>query len=136
MKIMLPHDESGDLQMWLAAHLDAVEPGLELVGTEYAAGGLPIDILAKDAMGRFVVIEVKAAASQEMALARLFWGVAWVRENLAGGRNVVRGILIAQDIDEDLRLACAGTVELFKLQVRLVLALDSAPAPNQLAAGA
>ena len=106
----------------LAMDLSRIEPGLTLVGVEQEAGGRRIDILAKDANGTYLVIELKVSKAYDRVVGQLLRYRGWVSEHLAqGGR--VRGLIVAASISEDLRLACHGLqdVELKEYALQLTI---------------
>jgi len=97
------------LRDYLARNLQTIEAGLNLYqdngrkGVEFPAGKRQIDILAEDADG-FVVIELKVSKGHERTMGQLLGYMGWVHENLANGKSV-RGIIVAEAISEDLRIA-------------------------------
>lgn len=119
-----------DLRDFLAKNLELVEPGLrlyeeeEITGVEYDAGGRYIDILAVDKDGTFVVIELKVSRGYDRVIGQLLRYVGWVRVNLAEGQRV-RGIIIARQITEDLRLACANIAETKLMEYKLRVQLEA-----------
>ncbi len=116
-----------DLRDYLAKNLPLLEAGLRLydeegiTGVEYPAGGRYIDILAVDSQSRFVVIELKVSRGYDRVIGQLLRYMGWIRQNLAKGGPEVRGIIVAREITEDLRLACieSGRIELFEYQLSL-----------------
>jgi len=115
-----------DLQLFLAKHLERIEPGLKLYedegigGLEFeAGGGRRIDILATDVTGALVVIELKVSKGYDRVVGQLLRYVNWVKKNVADKGQRVRGIIICRTMSEDLRLACAGIpdVELYEYQM-------------------
>ena len=115
-----------DLQNYLAKNLDCIEPGLKIYesddikGFEYeAGGGRRIDILAIDAAGDLVVLELKVSKGYDRVVGQLLRYVNWIRLNLAEPGQKVRGMIICRSMTEDLRLACAGMkdVELYEYQL-------------------
>lgn len=119
-----------DLQLYLAKHLERVEPGLKLYeedgigGLEFdAGGGRRIDILAIDKTGAYVVLELKVSRGYDRVVGQVLRYVNWVRQNLAEPGQRVRGIIVCRTMSEDLRLACAGLndVELFEYQLSVTV---------------
>ena len=110
-----------DLQNFLARNLDRLESGLKLYegegnsGIEYPAGNQRrIDILAVDKDGDFVVIELKVSRGYEKVTGQLQRYMAWIERELAGQKNV-RGIIVANEITEDLVLATSLIADRIKL---------------------
>lgn len=89
-----------DLERALRANLAQIEPGLELAdgGAQRAVPSGRIDILARDAAGRLVVIELKAVRAPRDAVAQV---LAYMGDLQAdGGEGAgVRGVLVAPDFD-------------------------------------
>ncbi len=118
-----------DLQRFLAKNLSLLEPGLKLYeeegisGREFPVGGRYIDILAVDAQNRFVVIELKVSRGYDRVVGQLLRYVAWIREHHADPGQQVRGIIIAREISEDLRLACSSlnSVALYEYELSVKL---------------
>ncbi len=118
-----------DLQLYLAKHLDRVEPGLKIYegeagsGFEFAVGGRRIDILAVDKNGALVVLELKVSRGYDRVVGQLLRYVNWIRQNVAEPGQKVRGMIVCRTISEDLRLACAGIqgVELFEYQLSVTV---------------
>lgn len=118
-----------DLRNYLAKNLSKLEPGLRLyeeegiTGIEFPVGGRFIDILATDAKGSLVVIELKVSRGYDKVIGQLMRYVAWIKKNLAEANQHVRGVIVAREISEDLMLACSMVpgVELFEYQLSLSL---------------
>ncbi len=66
-----PFEYEAELQRWLAAHPDALEAGLWVVGYEFPLGENRADLVAVDSDGRLVVIEVKRANATREAVAQV-----------------------------------------------------------------
>lgn len=56
-----------------------------------------IDLLAKDADGNFVVIELKKGRSNQQVVGQILGYVGWVKNNLAEKDKRVRGVIVAAD---------------------------------------
>lgn len=102
-----------DLRDYLARNLNIIEPSLKLysdegiTGVEFPVGGRYIDILAVDHTGSYVVIELKVSKGYDRVVGQLLRYVSWIKKNHAEAGQGVRGIIIAKQISEDLRLACS-----------------------------
>ena len=106
-----------DLQNYLAKNLHRIESGLrlydeeEISGLEFSAGGRRIDILAVDGQDSYVVIELKVSR-----------GYAWVEQEMEPSKPV-RGIIVAKEITEDLKLAASriSNVRLIEYEIEFKL---------------
>jgi len=132
----LPEDEGtsefayeSDLRDFLAKNLSTIEPGLQLyeeegiTGVEFPAGGRFIDILAVDSNKQFVVIELKVSRGYDRVVGQILRYMAWIKKHHADAGESVRGIIVAREISDDLRLACSWTsdVSLFEYKLRVQL---------------
>lgn len=66
-----PFQYEAELQQWLAANPDTLEPGLWLVGYEFPLGENRVDLLGVDQSGQLVVIEVKRANATREAVGQV-----------------------------------------------------------------
>jgi len=73
-------------------------------GIEYPTAVGPIDILARDGEGNFVVFELKLGRGPDKTIGQLLRYMGWVKRNLAQSREVF-GVIVAKDMDEKLRYA-------------------------------
>lgn len=116
------------LQSYLVKSLSSVEPGLRLyerdgiTGVEFRVGGRYIDILALDAQGNYVVIELKVSRGYDRTIGQLLRYMGWIKKNLADGKSV-RGIIVASDITEDLRLAASQLRDVKLLEYEISFSL-------------
>lgn len=116
-----------DLRNYLAKNLSSLQSGLKIyeedgiTGIEFPVGGRFIDILATDANRDLVVIELKVSRGYDRVVGQLMRYVAWIEKNLAESNQKVRGVIVAREISEDLRLACSMVpgVELFEYELSL-----------------
>jgi hypothetical protein len=121
-----------DLRSYLAKNLGSLERGLTLFeeegfsGVEFPAGGRFIDILAVDAQGQYVVIELKVSRGYERVMGQLLRYMGWVKHNLANGKKV-RGIIVASEITEDLVLAASLVPDIALYRYELALKLAAVP---------
>ena len=118
-----------DLRNFLSKNLHQLEPGLEIYedeginGIEFPAGGRFIDILAVDQAKNYVVIELKVSRGYDRVVGQLLRYMAWIEQHHAEPAERVRGIIVAKDISEDLRLACSRVrdVSLFEYELAVKL---------------
>jgi hypothetical protein len=82
----------------------------------------PIDILALDDSGAFVVIELKRARSPDHAIGQLARYMGWVKQTIGRDRSV-RGVVVGKTISEGLRYAVSviPDVSLFEYEVSFQL---------------
>ena len=114
---------------YLAKNLSVIEAGLklyedeEIKGIEFPVGGRFIDILAVDSNGKLVVIELKVSKGYDRVVGQLMRYMAWIQKNQAESGQQVRGIIVAREISEDLKLACSllPDVHLFEYELSLTL---------------
>lgn len=95
----------GDLEDYLAAHLEQVEAGLkpyEGKARQFEMGPVGrLDLLAVAQNGDVVVLELKAGEADDRACGQILGYMGWIKDNLAGKRQV-RGIIVANDFTERL----------------------------------
>lgn len=91
-------------------------------GIEYPTAVGPIDILAVDEQGDFVVFELKRARTADRALGQLARYMGWVKHTIGRG-GVVRGVIVAKDIDQRLKFGATVIpgVSLFEYAVQFTL---------------
>jgi hypothetical protein len=118
-----------DLRDFLAKNLSIIESGLRLyeeegiTGVEFPAGGRFIDILAIDAQKRLVVIELKVSRGYDRVVGQILRYMAWIQSHHAEPTQSVRGIIIAREISEDLKLACSFLPMVSLLEYQLSVAV-------------
>lgn len=77
-------------------------------GIEFQTDVGPIDILATDRLGNFVVIELKLGRGPDSALGQILRYMGWIDKHLANGKGV-KGIIIASEIPKKLKYAASQT---------------------------
>lgn len=118
-----------DLKNFLANNLHIIRSSLDVYqdgdisGIEFPVGGKYIDILAVEDGQDFVVIELKVSKGYDRALGQLLRYMAWIEKYLAEPGQSVKGMIIARNISEDLRLATSRVrdVELFEYDLSISL---------------
>ena len=114
-----------DLRNFLSKNLHILEAGLQLyeeegiTGVEFPVGGRFVDILAVDAKGAYVIIELKVSRGYDRAVGQLRRYMGWIKKNHSDPGQEVRGIIVARSISQDLVLACSGLsdVALFEYEM-------------------
>lgn len=103
------------LQDYLHRHWAEAFPGLALhrgdEGREFVTRDPPVgvlDFLARDGNGDWVVIETRRDRPDRQAVGQVLSYMGWVRERLCAEGESVRGILIAGDVSDRLRMAVAA----------------------------
>ncbi|WP_237067255.1 endonuclease NucS domain-containing protein [Microbulbifer guangxiensis] len=118
-----------DLRNFLARNLQLIEPGLTLytdegiTGVEFPVGGRFIDILAVDLSGNYVVIELKVSKGYDRVVGQLLRYMNWIKKNHSDEGQNVRGVIVAKNISEDLRLACDGLPEVALAEYELAVSI-------------
>ena len=117
------------LRKMLARNLSLLEAGLKPFdakeGAEEISVGAAgrIDLLCKDTEGNLVVIELKRDSSSDQVVGQLLRYMGYVKENHLGKGKIVRGIIVAHDADERLRLALQAIpnveLKLYKVDVTI-----------------
>jgi len=123
-----------DLRDFLAKNPYLIEPSLHLyqeegiTGIEFPAGGRFIDILALDEQKNLVVVELKVSRGYDRVVGQLLRYMGWIEKNHAEPGQSVRGIIIAREISDDLRLACSRVAGVslyeYELSVRVKKVID------------
>jgi endonuclease len=75
-------------------------------GIEYPTDVGPIDILATDDNGAFIVFELKRARVADQAVGQLARYMGWVKHTIGRGRSV-SGVVVAKRIDTKLKYAAS-----------------------------
>jgi RecB family endonuclease NucS len=84
-----------DVEEFIAANLDELEPGLTLKDRQLATDARRIDILASDRAGRPVIIELKVGTAGDSAVGQLARYLGWWKQTKG---EAARGFIVAADI--------------------------------------
>ncbi len=120
-----------DLRDFLAKNPVCIEPGLRVYqsdnqsGVEFAIDDGFIDILAIDRQQLYVVVELKLGKGRNKALGQILYYMAWVDKNL--GNGPCRGIIIAKDIPDELRLAVGRVPGISLCRYHLSVSVEPVP---------
>lgn len=104
------------LRALLAQRPELLEPGLQIlhnergdaIGASYRSAVGEIDLVARDASGRLVVVLVSDPGSGEELVAQVLQRIGWVRKHLGDGGERVRGIVLVEEPPESLSYAAAA----------------------------
>ena len=108
-----------DVQFYLAENLSsALNEALELVGKEVSVPFGRIDVLARDASGRLVAIELKVGVASRDAIGQLQSYMGALQVQYPG--IIVRGILVAASLDDkaEAALSVARNIQFWSYNVR------------------
>ncbi|MSQ10787.1 MAG: DUF91 domain-containing protein, partial [Dehalococcoidia bacterium] len=91
-------------------------------GIEFQTDVGRIDLLAIDTMGELVVFELKLGRGPDYTIGQILRYMGWVRQNIGLGKQV-RGVIIAQTIDDKLRYAASEipAVQLLEYEVQFTI---------------
>lgn len=92
-------------------------------GVEFQTDVGPIDILATG-NGDFYVLELKVGRGADAAMGQILRYMGWVKEHLAGERNVY-GIIVASNIGQKLRYAASQVPNVRLMEYDLAVSLRS-----------
>jgi hypothetical protein len=111
-----------DLHAYLAGRLGELEAGLVLEpnGVEHQTEAGRIDLLARDSSGRLVVVELKAGKAKDAALGQLLGYMGCMAER----ESSVRGILVASDFENRVKLAARALPNVKLLRYQLLFSFE------------
>jgi hypothetical protein len=112
-----------DIEDHLVHFLDVLEKGLTLVGRQVVIDVGRIDILAQDAKGQRVVIEVKVGQAKDSAVGQIARYLGWYAR--ADGKPA-RGILVASEFPEGVRYAATAIPNLMLIAYRVQFSFERA----------
>ncbi|HUT34475.1 MAG TPA: endonuclease NucS domain-containing protein [Planctomycetota bacterium] len=108
-----------NLEDFVVQQLEAIEPGLRLVGKQLSTPAGRLDLLCRDANNNYVVVELKKAQGTDRVVGQILRYMGWVME--AHPTDNVRGIVVVGRKDPALSYAikAVGNVEAreFKLVI-------------------
>lgn len=91
------------LEVVVQHNLGKIEPGLTLIEKQLATPAGRLDLLCKDAQGRYVVIELKKSQGTDQVVGQILRYMGWLIEEK--GLDQVRGIIVVQKKDKRLSFA-------------------------------
>lgn len=108
-----------DVETHLVRNLDAIEKGLRFIDRQVNIEVGRVDILAEDATGRRVVIELKVGQAKDSAVGQIARYLGWYSRQ-DGERP--RGMLIASEFSDAVRYATEAIPDLSLVQYRVQFA--------------
>ena len=78
------------------------------VGIDFPTPVGSIDVLARDGDGAFVVVLVPEPRDLDLLVPEILQRIGWVKKHLATAGKAVRGIVVVEEIPEELSYAAAG----------------------------
>lgn len=112
-----------DIEDHLVNNLDAIEKDLTLVGRQFNTDVGRIDILAKDAAGTRVVIEIKVGEAKDSAIGQIARYLGWFTRTEG---SIPRGILISAEFPEGVRYAATAIPNLTLLIYKVHFSFERA----------
>ena len=106
-------------------HLKVYEDEEEQEGVEYQTASGRIDILAVDDDGIFYVIEFKRDRASDKVVGQATRYMGYVQHTIAEGREV-RGVIVAKDIDDNLRYAASVVPQIYLFEYQMEFHLNEA----------
>jgi len=116
-----------DVEEHLIRNLDSLEKGLRFVERQVVIDVGRVDIIAQDASGRRVVIELKVGEAKDAAVGQIARYLGWYARQ---DGQPPRGMLIASDFPEPVRYAAEAVRELTLVRYRIQFAFDSIAIEN------
>ena len=98
-----------------------------MTGIEFPVGGRFVDILAVDSRGGYVVVELKVSRGYDRTVGQLLRYLGWIEMHHAEAGQPVRGVIVAKDVSEDLRLACRRVSGISLFEYELSVSLKAVP---------
>jgi hypothetical protein len=103
-----------DVEEHLIQNLSSLEEGLRFVASQVNNEVGRVDILAEDANGTRVIIELKVGEAKDAAIGQIARYLGWYAQ-----QGPVRGILIASDFSRPVRFGAAAIPNLSLRRLRL-----------------
>jgi hypothetical protein len=130
------HLSAAQVRTLVAEQPSLIEPDLSIyrdpksnaIGVDLRTPVGSIDLLARDREGGFVVVSVPDPRDVDSLIAEMLARIGWVRKHLAIDKRPVRGIVVIEEIPEELAYAAAGVAQTISFRAYRV-ALTFHPLP-------
>ena len=109
-----------NLEDFVVEQLETVEAGLCLVSRQLSTPAGRLDLLCKDALGNYVVVELKKSQGGDQVVGQILRYMGWVKEKYP--KSNVRGIVIVGKKDDALRYAIAAAPNIEAKEFKLSIA--------------
>ena len=104
------------------------DPRSGAIGVDLRTPVGSIDLLARGADGSFVVVSVPDPRDVETLMPEMLARIGYVRKHFATERNGVRGIVVIEEIPEELAYAAAGVAQTISFKAyRVALTFHALP---------
>jgi hypothetical protein len=104
VKLLLGEDPSL-LEAGLSIYVDGSG---EFIGEDFATPVGAIDLLCRDRKGGFVVVQLPDPDEIHDSVSAMLSRMGWVRKHLAEGDEGIRGVIVLEQLPEELTYAAAG----------------------------
>lgn len=112
-----------DLEDQIVSHLDVLESGLTLISRQESSDVGRLDLLARDADGCTVIIELKAGEAKDSSIGQIARYIGWYAQKEG---KPPRAILVASGFAEPVRWAAKAIPGLKLVRYRVQFAFEEA----------
>lgn len=112
-----------DLEDQIVSHLEVLEPGLTLLSRQESSEVGRLDLLARDAEGRTVIIELKAGEAKDSSIGQIARYIGWYADKEG---KPPRAILVASEFPGPVRWAAKAIPGLKLVTYRVQFAFEEA----------
>ncbi len=102
-----------DIETFYYSHPELLERGLSVArdGRQFSTPIGRIDLLCLSSEREYVVVEIKAEEARDSVFGQILRYVGWVHRNIKGGKDNVRGIILAAQFPEAARYSRIGLLK-------------------------
>ena len=91
--------------------LNTLEQGLRLKKRQFTTPIGRMDLLCRGRDGKYVVVEIKAKDAEDSVFGQILRYMGWIHRNYPGGRDNVRGIILAGQFSDKARYSRIGLLK-------------------------